>query len=194
MVLEKTKRELIDACRSGDREAFGCLFEIHSKRIFSIARRLSGDNSVAMDIVQDTFLKLFSSIGNFRGESEFEAWIYRLAVNRCIDNLRRTRRYIPMADAFPGALFASADSFADLVRAELQHRVRWAVERLSPDQRTVVVLRYTDGLSYDEIAAALGCSPGTVASRLNRAHKVLHRRLAHTTSSKTVSRRGARKG
>jgi RNA polymerase sigma-70 factor (ECF subfamily) len=179
MVLEKTERELIDACQGGDREALGCLFETYSKKIFSIALRFSGNTSVAKDIAQDTFLKLFSSIRDFRGDSKFEAWIYRLAVNGCIDHLRRTRRLIPMTDAFPGTLRESADSFADLLRAELQHRVHWAVERLSPDQRIVVVLRYTDELSYDEIAAALGCSPGTVASRLNRAHKTLHRRLAH---------------
>ncbi|HTA45918.1 MAG TPA: sigma-70 family RNA polymerase sigma factor [Bryobacteraceae bacterium] len=184
MVLEKTERELIDACQSGDREAFGCLFEIHRKRMFSIALRFSGDNSVAMDIVQDTFLKLLSSIGDFRGVSEFEAWMYRLVANRCIDHLRRAHRLIPLTDVFTGALRGAADSVADLLRAELQHRVRWAVGRLSPDQRMVIVMRYADELSYDEIAAALGCSPGTVASRLNRAHKILHRRLAHMAGSK----------
>jgi RNA polymerase sigma-70 factor (ECF subfamily) len=184
MVLEKTDREVIDACQGGDREAFGCLFETHSRRIFSIALRFSRDNAVAMDIVQETFLKLFSSIGDFRGDSEFESWMYRLVVNRCIDYLRRKHRRVPMADAFPGALRGSADSFGDLLRAELQRQVCWAVERLSPDQRIVIMLRYADDLSYDEIAAVLGCSPRAVASRLNRAHKILHRRLAHIASSK----------
>lgn len=190
MVLEKTDRELIDACQGGDREAFGCLFEAHSKRIFSIAFRFSRDNAVAMDIVQETFLKLFSSIGDFRGDSKFESWMYRLVVNRCIDYLRRKHRRIPMADAFPGGLRGSADSFGDLLRAELQRQVCWAVERLSPDLRIVVMLRYADDLSYDEIAAVLGCSPRAVASRLNRAHKILHRRLAHIASSKRAGRGG----
>jgi RNA polymerase sigma-70 factor, ECF subfamily len=149
------------------------------KKIFSIALRFSGDASVAMDIAQDTFLKLFSSIRDFRGDSGFEVWVYRLVVNGCHDHNRRTRRLIPMADEFLGTLRVSADSLANLLRAELQNRVRSAVDRLSPDLRIAVVLRYADGLSYDEIAAALGCAPGTVASRLNRAHKMLHRRLAH---------------
>jgi RNA polymerase sigma-70 factor (ECF subfamily) len=178
MTLERSENKLVVACQHGDREAFRCLFETYKQMVFSIALRFSDDRSVAMDIAQDTFLKLFSSIRDFRGDSRFESWVYRLVVNCCLDHRRRTRHLIPMADEFLGALRAPADSFAELARAELHGRVRSAVDRLSADLRIAVVLRYTEDLSYDEIAAALGCAPGTVASRLNRAHKILHRRLA----------------
>ena len=178
MVLERSENELIVACREGDRGAFRRLFETYKQRVFSIALRFSGDTSVAMDIAQDTFLKLFSSIGDFRGDCRFESWVYRLVVNRCLDHRRQTRHLIPMSDEFLGSLRAPADSFAELARTELHSRVRSAVNRLSADLRIAVVLRYTEELSYDQIAAALGCAPGTVASRLNRAHKILHRRLA----------------
>ena len=90
---------------------------------------------------------------------------------------------MPTFEPTPGlrrlkSLRAPGDALADLLAAELRGRVRSAVGRLSPDLRMVVVLRYSQGLSYEEIAAVLGCSPGTVASRLNRAHKKLERRLA----------------
>jgi RNA polymerase sigma-70 factor (ECF subfamily) len=179
MVLEGSERELVEACQRGEREAFRALFEIYRDRVYSIALRYSGDEAAAMDIAQDTFVKLFGSIQHFRGDAAFQTWIYRLVVNSCFDHKRRTRRLVPLATGFLATLRASADSLADLLRSEVRSSVRSAVDRLSPTLRMVVVLRYTEGLSYEEIAVVLGCSEGTVASRLNRAHKALGRRLAH---------------
>jgi RNA polymerase sigma-70 factor (ECF subfamily) len=179
MVLEGSERELVEACRRGEREAFRALFEIYRDRVYSIALRYSGDETAAMDIAQDTFLKLFASIHQFRGDAAFQTWIYRLVVNSCFDHKRRTRRLVPLAAGFLATLRASADSLADLLRSEVRTSVRTAVDRLSPALRMVIVLRYTEALSYEEIAAVLGCSQGTVASRLNRAHKALGRRLSH---------------
>ncbi len=179
MVLEQSDRELIEACRRGERDAFRTLFETYKDKVYSIALRFAGNQAVAMDIAQDTFLKLFSTIRDFRGDASFETWVYRVVVNSCLDHRRRTRRLIPLADEFVSTLRASADSLAELLRAEVQTRVRSAVDHLAPGLRIVIVLRYTEGLSYEEMAEVLGCSPGTVASRLNRAHKTLERWLAH---------------
>ena len=179
MVLEGSERELVEACQRGDSEGFRALFELYRDRVYSIALRYSGDEAAAMDIAQDTFLKLFASIQNFRGDAAFQTWIYRLVVNSCFDHKRRTRRWVPLAEGFLATLRASADSLADLLRSEVRTSVRMAVDRLSPALRMVVVLRYTEGLSYEEIAVVLSCSQGTVASRLNRAHKALERRLSH---------------
>src|SRR5262249_9415395 len=123
---------------------------------YSVAARFAGDEATAMDIAQDTFLKLFDSIRDFRGDSSFETWIYRLVVNSCLDHKRRTRRLIPMADAFLRSLRASDDSLAAVLRDEAGGRVRSAVDKLTPDLRIVIVLRYTEGLSYDQIAEVLG--------------------------------------
>jgi RNA polymerase sigma-70 factor, ECF subfamily len=184
MVIEGSDRELVAACQRGEREAFRALFETYKDRVFSIAFRFSGEEATAMDIAQDTFVKLFSCIRDFRGESRFETWIYRLVVNGCMDHRRRTWRMLPMADRVLGSLRDSRDCLSDLLRSEMGARVHSAVERLSPGLRIVVVLRYTEGLAYDEIAEVLGCSPGTVASRLNRAHKLLERRLSHLVKEK----------
>jgi RNA polymerase sigma-70 factor, ECF subfamily len=178
MVAEYTGRELIGACQRGEREAFHALFETYRDRVYSVALRFSGDPAAAMDIAQDTFVKLFDCIGEFRGDASFDTWVYRLVANRCLDRRRSERRLLPLAADFLAMLRAPGDSLRDLLDRELRGFVRTAVDQLSPDLRILVVLRYTEALTYDEIAEVLTCSPGTVASRLHRAHKALERRLA----------------
>ena len=183
MVLDGNDREVIEGCRKGDYDAFRALFEAHQDRVYSIALRYSGDRAAALDIAQDTFLKLLGSIQDYRGTASFEAWLYRIVVNACLDHQRRGRRFMPFLDGLLDRLRAPAESVLErLVRAELSQDVQKTVCRLAPEQRIVVVLRYTEGMSYEEIAETLGCSRGTVASRLNRAHKILERRLSHLKS------------
>jgi len=180
MVLDANDREVIEACQRGDWEAFRLLFEAHKDRVYSIALRYCGDESAAMDIAQETFLKLLSSIQDFRGNASFESWLYRIVVNRCLDHQRRGRRLMPFLEGLLDIVSAPAESvLQELLRVEMTKDVQRIVGTLPPEQRIVVVLRYTEGLAYDQIAEILGCSAGTVASRLNRAHKVLERRLSH---------------
>lgn len=180
MVLDANDREVIKACQRGDADAFRLLFETYKDRVYSIALRYSGNEATAMDIAQEVFLKLLSRIGDFRGEASFDSWLYRLVVNCCLDHRRRGRRLAPFLDGFLDAVCTSAESVLNrLMRTERDQRVQEVVKRLPAEQRVVVALRYTEGLSYDQIAEILGCSPGTVASRLNRAHKALGRRLSH---------------
>jgi RNA polymerase sigma-70 factor (ECF subfamily) len=190
MVLEDTGKELIEGCQRGDPEAFRALFEKHKDRVYSIALRYSGDAAVAQDIAQDTFLKLFSTVASFRGDSSFESWLYRMVVNSCFDQKRKTRRFTPLLDEILTMLRTPDVSALDQVlRSEMSTHVKSVVESLAPDQRMVIVLRYTEGLSYDEIAEILGCAVGTIASRLNRAHKVLERRLSRLAETTARVRR-----
>jgi RNA polymerase sigma-70 factor, ECF subfamily len=180
MVLDAHDRDVIEACQRGDADAFRALFEAYKDRVYSIALRYSGNPAAAMDIAQDTFLKLLSRIGDYRSEASFDSWLYRLVVNSCIDDQRRGRRMTPFLDGLLEAVCAPAESVLHkLMRVETEQRVQDVVARLAPEHRMVIVLRYTEGLAYEEIAKILGCSPGTVASRLNRAHKILERRLSH---------------
>src|ERR1700733_11180692 len=100
MVLEGNDREVIDACRRGEQDAFRALFETYQDRVYSIALRYSGDRTVALDIAQEVFLKLLSNITEFRGESGFEAWLYRVVVNCCFDRQRRGRMLVFVEDFF----------------------------------------------------------------------------------------------
>ena len=180
MVLDANDREVIEACQRGDWDAFRLLVEAHQDRVYPIALRYCGNESAAMDIAQETFLKLFSCIQDFRGAASFESWLYRIVVNRCLDYQRCGRRLMPFLEGLLDIVRAPAESvLQELLRAEMEKDVQKIVQTLAPEQRMVVVLRYTEGLAYDQIAEVLGCSAGTVASRLNRAHKVLERRLSH---------------
>jgi RNA polymerase sigma-70 factor (ECF subfamily) len=160
--------DLLAACRRGDREAFRALFEMYKDRVYSIALHYSGDRDAAMDIAQDVFVKLFSRITGFRGESRFDSWLYRLTANACYDRRRRERRLVRMPDL---ALFDRMTH--QPVPNEDAAALRQAIARLAPELRMAVILRYTEGLSYEEMAEVLECPAGTVASRLNRAHKEL---------------------
>jgi len=178
MVLHENDAEVIEACRQGDQNAFTLLFEAHRDKVYSIALRYSGDPSAAMDIAQETFIKLLAHIKDFRQEARFDTWLYRLVVNTCLDHRRRRRPLLPILEDLVDSVRPSPNTvLMDLLRDEAEESVRMMVARLSPEHRMVVVLRYTEGLSYEEIAEIVGCSRGTVASRLNRAHKILARRL-----------------
>jgi RNA polymerase sigma-70 factor, ECF subfamily len=178
MVREESEIEVIESCRRGDSAAFRELFELYKDRVYSIALRYSGDAAIAEDIAQDTFVKLFAAIGGFRGDANFESWLYRMVVNCCFDHRRRARRFLPLvAGVFDFLRAPGASALDNAMRDQMSGRVRDAVDTLPSAQRMVVVLRYTQGLSYDEIGEAMGCSAGTVASRLNRVHKLLARKL-----------------
>lgn len=169
--------QLLESCRSGDRDGFRELFEMYKDRVYSIALRYSGNAATAMDITQDVFVALFTQLANFRGNSGFETWLYRLVVNRCLDQRRKLRRIVPLLGDMVRRFQVNERVTGDLIRSETRGEVRAAISRLPDELRMAVVLRYTEGLSYEEIAEALNCAPGTVASRLNRAHKFLARRL-----------------
>ena len=172
--------DLIEACRSGDREAFRLLFEAYKDRVYSIALYASNDATLASDITQQVFLRLFTRMDQFRQESEFATWLYRIVVNACIDEQRKRRRFVPVSHAVEVKEMTTDDSQEkDLARGEISDAVRIAISELKPKLRMPILLKYAEGLSYEEIADALGCTKGTVASRLNRGHKILARRLQH---------------
>jgi RNA polymerase sigma-70 factor (ECF subfamily) len=195
MVLEDTQtgtqNDLIGRCQDrSDPDGFRALFDRYKDKVYSIALRYSGDPAIAQDITQETFLKLFAAIGGFRREANFDSWLYRLVVNACFDQKRKTRRLTSLVDGFLDLLHApGGTALDDILRAEMSGRVRSVVESLPPEQRMIIVLRYTENLSYEQIAAILGRPAGTIASRLNRVHKILERRLSRLTRANGTSTR-----
>jgi RNA polymerase sigma-70 factor, ECF subfamily len=171
---------IIEACQQGNRAAFQLLFETYKDKVFSIAVYSSGDCALAEDITQQIFLKLFTAIRQFRGDSEFTTWLYRLVVNACHDERRRSRRWLPLGETVgmsnPGEKKPQEKQYA---RLEVAEAVRAAIGELKPKFRLPILLKYIEGLSYEEIASVMGCSKGTVASRLNRGHSQLAKRLSH---------------
>ncbi|HWN09552.1 MAG TPA: sigma-70 family RNA polymerase sigma factor [Pyrinomonadaceae bacterium] len=171
---------VIAACQRGDREAFRELFEAYKDKVFSIAvYSLGGDQAAASDVSQQIFLKLINSIRQFRGDSAFTTWLYRLVVNACIDEQRKRGRLIQLADAPITGQEERRPQERHFARLEVSEQVQNAINELTPKLRMPILLKYGEGLSYEEIAEVLECSMGTVSSRLNRGHQSLAKKLSH---------------
>jgi RNA polymerase sigma-70 factor, ECF subfamily len=175
----KLGAEILEACRAGDRDAFRALYDLYKDRVYSIAFYFfHGDVGAASDVTQQVFLKLITTIRQFRGEAEFSTWLYRLVVNACLDTARARRGDAAGTDrTVLEAVAATGSHEEDYARAQMASSVRAAVAGLPAKFRVAVLLRYFEDLSYEEMAKALHCSMGTVASRLSRGHKMLAERL-----------------
>jgi RNA polymerase sigma-70 factor (ECF subfamily) len=173
-------RELVLAAQAGDAGAFRELYETYRDRIYSLVAYSIGDPGHVQDVLQTVFFKIFRGLRNFRFQSSLSTWIYRIAHNECQDHhRRRSAPHVPLE-----AILGSGDEIDSRPASEDQHEqqeretiVRQALMQLPFKMREVVVLKYVEGLSYDEMSKALGCAPGTVASRLNRALAALQERL-----------------
>jgi RNA polymerase sigma-70 factor (ECF subfamily) len=174
------ERELIVLAQLGDRAAQKSIYKLYRERVHNMVFYSIGDTVFAEDVSQAIFLKIFRALPGFRFESSLATWIYRIALNECLNQNRRTgAQYVPL-DAISG----SGDEVdrnllpdIEQERSQRQEIVQQAMMELSPKLRTVVVLKYIEGLSYEEIAEVLNCSIGTVASRLSRALSGLESRL-----------------
>ncbi|MDH4066076.1 MAG: sigma-70 family RNA polymerase sigma factor, partial [Acidobacteriota bacterium] len=159
----------------------------HERMVYTLALHLLGDRDDALDLSQEVFLRVFRTIHSFRGQSTLKTWIYRIVINQARNRQRfwRRRRRADQVSLDQhveehGDLKQPRDATAPdlaLARKELATRLWAALDALPFDQRTVVVLREIDGLSYEDIAFSLGVAVGTVKSRLTRARQVLRRRL-----------------
>jgi RNA polymerase sigma-70 factor, ECF subfamily len=176
-----TDEERVAAIQQGDLAAFKELVERYQKRVYAIAFGIVQNHDDAMDISQEVFVKVHRSLKNFKGQSRFYTWLYRIAVNLSIDFHRKQKRFrsVSIEDA-PASNFAegpnvqkqeTADSI--LAQKELDAAVHRALRSLTPDHRAAMILREIEGRSYREISEILGCSIGTVMSRLHYARQRL---------------------
>jgi RNA polymerase sigma-70 factor (ECF subfamily) len=177
---------LVQRCASGDESAYADLIAQHQRMVVQLAIHLLGDRDEALDLSQEVFLRVFHTIHRFRGDSSLRTWIYRIAVNQARNRNRfwRRRRRADQISldahvAAHGDLESIDDSGPDRLFAqkELAARLQRALDGLPFDQRTAIVLREIDGLSYEEIAFSLGVAIGTVKSRLTRARQALRSEL-----------------
>jgi RNA polymerase sigma-70 factor (ECF subfamily) len=177
---------LIQRCVSKDETACAELVGEHQRMVVQLAMNLLGDRDEALDLSQDVFLRVFRTIHRFRGQSSLRTWIYRIAVNQARNRHRFWRRRHRADQVSFDAHVAAHGEFASsrqwtpehvYEQKELAARLHGALNHLPFDQRTVIVLREVDGLSYEDIAFSLGVAIGTVKSRLTRARQSLRREL-----------------
>ena len=180
-------RELVLAVRDGDAAAYRGLVEQYQNRVYSMVYGMVRNREDARDITQDAFVKAYRNLDSYRLESSFYTWLYRIAMNRAIDHLRRKKRR-PTAEFDDAIAKRDATGGIDethhvdspsrsLERKQLYKRIMDAMEELTEDQRQVVLLREMEGLSYKEIAAVMDIPEGTVMSRLYYARKRLQKLL-----------------
>jgi RNA polymerase sigma-70 factor (ECF subfamily) len=181
--------DLVKRSQAGDTEAFDALVTQYRARVFGMIYNMVHSEQDAWDLAQDSFLKAWRSIGRFRSQSSFYTWIYRIVMNVTIDWLRKKQvkgggaefddaiqltqiepasRTVPKKEALPHQA---------MERDEIRARIEKAIDQLSPEQRAVILMKEIDEMQYHEIAEALGCSIGTVMSRLFYARKKLQNLL-----------------
>jgi len=181
MSMHNVDAGVIKSCRQGDREALRVIFEAYKDKVYSLSVcYFNGDAAAAKDLTQEIFVKLITRLEQFRGDADFSTWLYRVVANACLDERRKRRRWSSLEDSIEvGHMVVRKSLEAMQMKKEMADGVKAAIAELKPKLRIAVLLKYFDDLSYQEIAAVLGCSIGTVASRLNRGHRLLARKLAH---------------
>ena len=183
-------QDLVLAARKGDRDAFKTLFERYHRRAYALAFNVLRNPEDALDVVQDAFIKAHKYLDKFEGNSSFYTWLYRIVMNLAIDHLRKHRRVKPVeldesrvqeaGDGADNALLPhilGSNPTRALMDKQIRARIDQALEELSDNHRAVLVMRELEGLSYEEMAQAMGCSKGTIMSRLFHARKNMQKRL-----------------
>ena len=166
--------DLVERSKGGDLTAFEELVVMYQKQIYNLSYRMMGSEEDACDMTQEAFLKAFKSIRKFNGKSSFGTWVYRIAVNVCIDELRKRKRvklYPVVHNDNPedgsGKLITDTGDLPEdrIERRETREQVQRAINRLAEEHRVMIILRDIQGRSYQEIAGILGLNIGTVKSR-----------------------------
>jgi RNA polymerase sigma-70 factor (ECF subfamily) len=187
-VNSSAEQEFIERLKSGEARAFDEFVIRYSGNVYSLLIRLTEDQEEARDLTQDTFLSAFKAIRNFRGDADLKTWLYRIAVNESRNRFRwwkRRNRSLTISLEAEN-VFGKNEEAVDLgespeevaLRRERQRALRQALSELPPNFREVIVLRDIEGLSYEEVAAALEANVGTIKSRIARGREELRKKLS----------------
>ena len=186
LFLERTEDQFLEKLKRHYAAAFEQLVAERTGDIYALLFRLTSDAEEARDLTQETFLRAFQAIEKFRGDADLKTWLYRIAVNQARNRHRFWRRRhradqvsLDQHIAAHGEFLSGGESTPDriLAQKELAERLQLALEHLPFDQRTAIILREIDGLSYEEIASVMNCPIGTVRSRIFRARETIADRL-----------------
>ena len=173
--------ELVQEVRNGRRQAFTALMRRYQERVYWVARRIVGSHDDADDIVQETFVKAYLALGEFRGDSSFFTWIYRIAVNLSLNALRKRQvlNYLHESELLSRILPSTDDPGKDLENSEIESALQRAVATLPEKQKAVFVMRYYDEMTYEEIGRVLKTSVGGLKANYFHALRKVREYMRH---------------
>ena len=186
MGVKQTDLELVRRVQAGDKSAFDVLVLKYQQKVINLVTRYVHDPHIAMDVSQESFIKAYRGLKNFRGDSAFYTWLYRIAINTAKNHLVSKSRRMPDDDIDAqeaeqydggGKLRDIGSPESELMSAEIQSTVQTAIEALPDDLRIAITLRELEGLSYEEISDSMECPIGTVRSRIFRAREFIEKEL-----------------
>ncbi len=181
-----TDKEIIERVKNGDKKAYDLLVLKYQQRVINLISRFVKNHADALDVSQETFIKAYKALPNFRGESAFYTWLYRIAVNTAKNHLTVQSRKITKSDydvteieQIEGNMTLTEQTTPEnlLIKDELQDIVLNTIENLPEDLKSAIMLREIEGLSYEEIAAVMECPVGTVRSRIFRARETIDNKI-----------------
>ena len=195
------EKTMVARAKAGDHAAFEEIVRLYEKKLYSIAYRYTGSEQDALDVCQETFIRVYRFIGGFQETSGFSTWIYRICTNVCKDSVTRRQRRgetsldLQDEEGEEFELPVSDDRYSPeqvVEQRELRQHLQEGIAALSPNHREIVVLRDVEGLSYEKISEVLGLEIGTVKSRLNRGREQLRNFLLKLDGNKTASPKSKR--
>ena len=181
-----TDKEIIKRVKNGDKKAYDLLVLKYQQRVINLISRFVKNHADALDVSQETFIKAYKALPNFRGESAFYTWLYRIAVNTAKNHLTVQSRKIIKSDydvteieQIEGNMTLTEQTTPEnlLIKDELQETVLNTIENLPEDLKSAIMLREIEGLSYEEIATVMECPVGTVRSRIFRAREIIDNKI-----------------
>jgi len=182
----QTDLELVKRVQAGDKAAFDVLVLKYQQKVINLVNRYVHDPHMAMDVAQEAFIKAYRGLKNFRGDSAFYTWLYRISINTAKNHLVSRNRRMPDTDidAQEAEQYGSADALREtatpereVLKDEIHKTVMDAINALPDDLREAIVLRELEAMSYEEIAATMECPIGTVRSRIFRAREAIEKEL-----------------
>lgn len=182
--MQMDENKLIERATIGDPAAFNRLMEMHEKRMYAVALRMFGNREDAQDSLQEAMLRVYRSIGGFKGQSSFGTWVYRITMNTCLDEIRRKKnKQSASLDNMLDQGWAPTDEGASpekrVMQQEMRKSIAQSIQELPEDMRSAIIMRDVHGYSYEEIADTLNVNVGTIKSRISRGREKLREKLSN---------------
>lgn len=186
--MAETEQSLIQQAQKGDHDAFAALVDEHQRYVYNLALRVVKDENEALELTQETFVRAWTALPNFKGQSQFRTWLYRITTNLCYNRLPNLRRSLndlgdDVMEEIPETSSTRQNPAHEVESKETRNHLHQAISSLEENYRLLINLRYQNELSYEEIATTLNLPLGTVKTGIFRAKEQLRKSLAHLEES-----------